>query len=59
MVCNCKGKCFFFFTHGAPVVDKNSFEMHVHSRIELEFGNGGFWREGKTGVPGEKPLGAE
>ena len=21
--------------------------------------NAGFWREGKTGVPGEKPLGAE
>ena len=28
-------------------------------RIELEFGNVGFWGEGKTGVPGEKPLGAE
>ena len=26
--------------------------------IELEFGNVGFWGEGKTGVPGEKPLGA-
>ena len=23
--------------------------------VELEFGNVGFWREGKTGVPGEKP----
>ena len=23
-------------------------------QIELEFGNVGFWREGKTGVPGEK-----
>ena len=26
--------------------------------IELEFGNVGFRGEGKTGVPGEKPLGA-
>ena len=26
--------------------------------VELEFGNAGFWGEGKTGVPGEKPLGA-
>ena len=27
--------------------------------IELEFGNVGFLGEGKTGVPREKPLGAE
>ena len=27
--------------------------------IELEFGNVGFWGEGKSEVPGEKPLGAE
>ena len=33
--------------------------MPVHSRIELEFGNVGFRSEGKIGVPGEKPLGAE
>ena len=26
--------------------------------VELEFGNVDFWGEGKTGVPGEKPLGA-
>ena len=26
--------------------------------VELEFGNVGFSGEGKTGVPGEKPLGA-
>ena len=25
-------------------------------RIELEFGKVGFWREGKTGAPREKPL---
>ena len=28
------------------------------SKIELEFGCVGFWGEGKTGAPGEKPLGA-
>ena len=27
-------------------------------QIDLEFGNVGFWGEGKTGTPGEKPLGA-
>ena len=42
------------FTHRAPWVHKNSFEMPVHSRIELEFGNVGFWGEGKTKVPGGK-----
>ena len=26
-------------------------------QIEFEFGNGCFWGEGKTGLPGEKPLG--
>ena len=26
--------------------------------LDLEFVNVGFWGEGKTGVPGEKPLGA-
>ena len=28
-------------------------------RIDLEFGKVGFWREGKTGTPREKPLGKE
>ena len=28
------------------------------SKIELQFGCVGFWGEGKTGAPGEKPLGA-
>ena len=38
------------FTHGA---------QHVRAfQIELEFGHVGFQGEGKTGVPGEKPLGA-
>ena len=27
--------------------------------VELEIENAGFWGEGKTGVPGEKPLGAK
>ena len=31
-------------------------EMLLHSKIELEFGNVGYKQEGKTGVPGEKPL---
>ena len=29
------------------------------SLVELDSGNVGFWGEGKTGVPGEKPLGAK
>ena len=45
----CKCKCNLF----------TRSEMSVHSSIELEFGNVGFWRERKTGVPGEKPLGAD
>ena len=28
-------------------------------QIDLEFGKVGFWREGKTGTPREKPLGKE
>ena len=31
--------------------------FHVF-QIELEFGSVGFWGEGNSGVPGEKPLGA-
>ena len=38
---------------GAHVLNVRAF------RIELEFRSVGFWGEGKTGVPGEKPLGAE
>ena len=40
-------------------VHMNSFKRVRTFQIELEFGNVGFWREGKTGVPGEKPLGAK
>ena len=38
---------------GARVLNARAF------RIELEFRNVGFYGERKTGVPGEKPLGAE
>ena len=38
---------------GAHVLNNRAF------RIELEFRNVGFCGGGKTGVPGEKPLGAE
>ena len=34
----------------------NSFKCVHAFQIELEFGSVGFWGEGKTGVPGEKPL---
>ena len=34
----------------------NSFKRVRAFQIELEFGSVGFWGEGKTGVPGEKPL---
>ena len=34
----------------------NSFKCVRTFQIELEFGSVGFWGEGKTGVPGEKPL---
>ena len=32
---------------------------HSAFQIELEFGGVGFYGEGKTGVPGEKPLGSK
>ena len=36
----------------------NSFKRVRAFQIELEFGSVGFWEEGKTEVPGEKPLAA-
>ena len=36
-------------------VHMNSFKRVRAFQIELEFGNVGFWGEGKTGAPGEKP----
>ena len=38
---------------------KHSLKRISAFRIELEFGSVGFQGEGKTGVPGEKPLGAK
>ena len=50
------------FTHGALLrsyfKNKNSLERVRASQIELEFGSVGFKGDGKTGLPGEKPLGA-
>ena len=40
-------------------VHMNSFKRVHAFQIELEFESVGFWGEGKTGVPGEKPLGAK
>ena len=37
-------------------VHMNSFKRVRAFQIELEFGIVGFWGEGKTEVPGEKPL---
>ena len=40
------------FTQEAPLTAK-CFSDRSCIQIELEFGNAGFWGEGKTGVPGE------
>ena len=54
-------KCKYNFN----VKDRKCLRNHPSERlmikcltiqIELEFGNIGFWGEGKTRVPGEKPL---
>ena len=37
----------------------NSFQYVHMFQIELEFESVGFWGEGKTGVPGEKPVEAK
>ena len=47
------------FTTEQLEVVKNSLKRVRALRIELEFGKVGFWREGKTGTPREKPLGKE
>ena len=52
---SCKKMCNLF-THSAP---RSSKEL-VQKRLLLsEFCNVGFSGEGKFGLPGEKPLGAE
>ena len=54
-MCKCN-----LFTHGAPRSSQNSFRnvRAFKDRIGI-WEIFGFWGEGKTGVPGEKPLGAE
>ena len=43
-----------------PISRARGYVLNARAfRIELEFRNVGFCGEGKTGVPGEKPLGAE
>ena len=49
--------CLTRVTHNSRFDLKNLI-MAFEFRIELELGNVGFWGEGKTGVFGEKPLGA-
>ena len=49
----------FVYPRSTKEFTRTRSEMSVHSRIEMEFGNVGFSGEGKTGEPGEKPLGAE
>ena len=45
----------FFYSRSTKEFTKTRSEMLVHSRTELAFGNAGFWGEGETEVPGEKP----
>ena len=49
-------KICILFTRVAP---RTSSEIPMHSGIELEFRDVGFWGDGKNGVSGEKPIGAE
>ena len=46
------------YTNDLEVADPRSGSSSTWFLVELEFGNVCFWGEGKTGVPGEKPLGA-
>ena len=57
-ICTIHLNQIMIFTQEAPLTAK-WFSGRSCIRIELEFRNVGFWGEGKTGVPGEKPLGAE
>ena len=47
---------YFVYPRSTKEFTRTRSEMSVHSRIEMAFGNVGFSGEGKTGVPGEKPL---
>ena len=57
----CNFSCFFFWAF-LPTkhlgVHMKSFKCVRAFQIELEFESVGFWGKEKTGVPGEKPLGA-
>ena len=59
---NVKWRCKFNLKHRECLPNHPSQRLMIKCltiiQIELEFGNAGFWVEGKTGVPGEKPLGA-
>ena len=56
-------KCKFNVKHRECLRDHPSQRLMIKCltiiQIELEFGNVGFWEEGKTGVRGGKPLGEE
>ncbi len=58
----CKCQCKFNVKHGECLRDHPSQRLTIKCltiiMIELEFGNVGFSGDGKTWVPGEKPLGA-
>ena len=44
-----------------PTLPNSNFDLErtdTFKRVHMEFGSVGFWGEGKTGEPGEKPLGA-
>ena len=71
VICNKRFFGFFLVILGADQKDRSVWERdcprsvlknllkHVRVfQIELESGSVGFLRERKTGVPGEKPLGA-
>ena len=57
-----KCKCKFIVKHRERLRDHPSQWLMIKRltiiQIELEFGNVGFWGEGETGTPGEKPRGA-
>ena len=46
-------------TYDLEVAHPQSGSLSTWFLVELEFGNVGFWGEGKIGVPEEKPLGAK
>ena len=55
-ICNCKFVICLPTEHIGVL--KNSLKLVPAFHIELKFRSVGSWAEGKTGVPGDKPLGA-